>query len=260
MMRTQLSVVIPVYNSQDSIGIVVKSLLEHYAASYKMEVILVNDGSIDRSNEVCSLLAAQYSNIKHLDLMKNCGQQAAILKGLSLAQGDYIALMDDDMQTPPEELIKLIVKMDGGYDVVIAQRVKYNQTSFRKLLSEVNTIIVNWFLISPKKIYFSSFLVMKKSIAEEILKKATSNPNIQGLILQITNNIVNTPTAHRERKTGKSNYTLLKLLKFWFNGLDYVTTRKNRAILFSSFLLILVGAVTCMYILVLLVASFFITN
>lgn len=247
MMHTELSLVIPVYNSQDSIKIVVESLLKHYATSYAMEIILVNDGSSDRSNEVCTILTSQHSNVTLLDLKKNYGQQAAILKGLTLAQGSYIALMDDDMQNPPEELIKLMNKINEGFDVVIGQRITYNQTIFRRLLSYLNHLMVNWLLHSEKRIYFSNFLVMKKSIAQEILKNTDPNPNIHGLMLQITNNIANTPTEHRIRQSGKSNYTLLKLLKYGFHVLPYLTMGKNRLVLYSSLLLILGGLIICIY-------------
>ncbi|MEC0226698.1 glycosyltransferase [Paenibacillus alba] len=250
-MHTELSVVIPVYNSQDSIKFVVESLLEQYATSYEMEIILVNDGSIDQSHEICSILASHHLNVTLLDLKKNYGQQAAILQGLRVAQGDYIALMDDDMQNPPEELIKLMNKIDEGFEVVIGQRVKYNQTIFRRLISYLNNLLVNWLLHSKKRIYFSNFIVMKKPIATEILKNLTPNPNILGLMLQITNNIANTPTEHRIRKDGKSNYTLLKLLKYWFNMLPFVTTRRIRVLVYSALLFILFLVITCICLLIL---------
>jgi len=209
----------------------------------------VNDGSIDLSNEICSILASQHSNVTLLDLKRNYGQQIAILQGLKLAKGDYIALMDDDMQNPPEELIKLLNKIHEGFDVVIGQRILYNQTIFRRFISFLNHLMVNWLLHTEKKIHFSSFVVMTKPVATEIVKSTASNPNILGLILQITSNIVNTPTEHRIRQGGKSNYTLLKLLKYWFNALPYLTTRTSRTLLYSLLSVILGSVITCIYLL-----------
>ncbi|MFF2911606.1 glycosyltransferase family 2 protein [Paenibacillus sp. NPDC057934] len=243
MRHIELSVVIPVYNSQDSISVVVENLLRQYTGSFEMEIILVNDGSVDRSNEICLLLARQNSNVILLDLERNHGQQAAILKGLNIAQGDYIALMDDDMQNPPEELIKLINKIHEGFDVVIGQRITYNQTIFRRFISHLNNLVINWLLRSEKRIYFSNFLIMKKFISAEILKKSVPNANIHGLIFQITKSIVNTPTEHKIRKNGKSNYTLFKLLKYWFNVLPYLTTRLTRVLLYVSLSLIAGGVI-----------------
>ncbi|CAH1201692.1 Undecaprenyl-phosphate 4-deoxy-4-formamido-L-arabinose transferase [Paenibacillus plantiphilus] len=246
-MHTQLSVIIPVYNSQDSIGIVVEKLLMEYADLYRMEIIMVNDGSVDRSKEVCTLLANQHFNVTLLDLERNYGQQTAIFKGLALAQGDYIALMDDDMQNPPEELVKLVNKIAEGFDVVIGQRVAYKQSSFRKLISYLNTLTFNYLSHSGKKMYFSNFIIMQKSIVKEILKRSSSNPNVYGSILQMTDNIAHTPTLHRKRQHGRSNYTLWKLLRHWFNSLPYFTTKATRFSLFLALFLILGMVITFIY-------------
>ncbi|WP_138496210.1 glycosyltransferase family 2 protein [Paenibacillus pinistramenti] len=252
MTYTRLSVVIPVYNSQDSISTVVNQLLIQYKYGYNLEIILVNDGSLDRSAEICSTLELQNPNVTFMDLKRNFGQQVAIFKGLSVAAGDIIALMDDDMQTPPEELIKLLNKMNDGYDVVIGQRNEYNHTLFRRLISKYNAVVVNWLLDRQEAIHFSSFMVMKREIAKEIVSQAGANINIPASIIQITDNITNTSFNHRKRQFGKSNYNFIKLFRVWVQAMFIIIKKAKRSRLLLLLLLLACIAAGTIYLFVLL--------
>ena len=118
-MQKSLSIVIPVYNSQDSLPLLIKdlsSVLKDICSDY--EIILVNDGSKDQSWKVIEDLSAFYPQIRAFDLMRNYGQHNALLCGIRESRGDIIVTMDDDLQHSPGSISQLLSKLDEGYDVV----------------------------------------------------------------------------------------------------------------------------------------------
>lgn len=244
MGQIKLSIVIPVYNSQDTIETVVHSLIHLYNKIFLLEIILVNDGSRDKSLEKCEELGNQYANVIVIHQEKNSGQQQALMTGLRQCQGDLVVLMDDDMQNPPSEVIKLIYKINEGkgYDVVIGQRIIYNQTWFRKFVSNLNQLIMS--LSMKQKISFSNFLIMKRSMVIKITMDQSSKPIIQGLILKSKANIANALTEHHEGGSRKSNYNLIKLFKFWLTTIRYLPLYVK----YILFLLMLIVGVSIMFV------------
>ena len=115
-----ISIIIPVYNSESTIKIVVEDIKEILSNKSNFEVTLVNDGSKDNSCKKCRELSRKYSFVKFINLSKNFSQHNVILAGLHFVKGNYIMFMDDDLQTPPEAIPKLINKIEEGYDVVYA--------------------------------------------------------------------------------------------------------------------------------------------
>ncbi|MFF2092201.1 glycosyltransferase family 2 protein [Paenibacillus sp. NPDC058174] len=230
----QLSIVIPVYNSQDTIGLVVESLIRLYHHLFSLEIILVNDDSKDNSRLVCENLRKRYAeNIIVIHHETNGGQHRALMTGLRHSQGNLVVLMDDDMQNPPKEVIKLINKINEGYDVVIGKRTVYNQSWIRKLLSDFNQVVV--FISTKQRVSFSNFLIMRREVVTKIIEDQSSDPVIQGLILQSTANMTNVLTVHNPRKHGRSNYTVAKLFKHGLNVSSYISP----SVKYSLFLLII---------------------
>lgn len=135
MHQFKYSVVIPVYNSEklvaetvmETVAFFKKNGLPHY------EIMLVNDGSPDNSWAIISDLAKTVPGVRAINLLKNYGQHTAVYCGIINATGDYIITMDDDMQNPPEEIIKLIVKIQEGYDLVFARFEQKQHASYHKL-------------------------------------------------------------------------------------------------------------------------------
>ena len=115
----QLSIVIPVYNSQETIGLLVEQLLD-MSLSDSLEVVLVDDGSQDSSARICEDLARRFqTNVVFVQLSRNFGEHNAVMAGLTHARGEWIVVMDDDFQNPPEAVRLLTDAMrDGDYDVI----------------------------------------------------------------------------------------------------------------------------------------------
>ncbi|MOA19549.1 Undecaprenyl-phosphate 4-deoxy-4-formamido-L-arabinose transferase [compost metagenome] len=169
------------------------------------------------------------------------------MAGLRISQGQLVVMMDDDMQNPPSEVIKLISKINEGYDVVIGQREEYNHTWLRKLGSNLNSVLARKLLNIQQSISFSNFVIMRRSIVTEIIKDYTSKPVILGIIIKSTDNIANTTTEHHQRRIGKSNYNLLKLLKFWWSVLPYCMPILSKCLLFLLLILLAMGLIVVIY-------------
>jgi len=228
----KLSIVIPVYNSEKTIEEVVNEIeiaVSKLNSKYDLEIMLVNDYSKDNSLEVCKNICKHKSFVKLISFSKNFGQHNALMAGIKIASGDYIISMDDDLQTPPDEMHKLIYELEkNNYDVVFAKYKIENKSFFRVFGSFVNDRMANILAEKPKNVTINSYFIMKKYIANEIIKYGHAYPYIVGLIFRVTQNVGNILIQHRDRKIGKSNYTLKKLLQLWFNGFTSFSVKPLR--------------------------------
>lgn len=216
-----LSFVIPCYNSEHTIGKVVAEIDSVFLKNkkYRYEIILVNDSSPnDNTLGEIQRLARLNERVTAVNLSKNFGQDSALMAGYSLSKGDYIISMDDDGQNPAEEALKLLEKLEEGWDVAFGRYYQKKHSRFKNFGSKVNDIMACIMLDKPKGLRLCSYFAMDRFVVREMLKDRNSFPYIWGLILRSTNRITNVYIEHRAREEGKSNFTLLKCLKVWFNG------------------------------------------
>ena len=216
----KISFVIPCYRSSKTIRTVVDEIKDKMATmpSYEYEVILVNDCSPDNTFEVIREICAENSNVIGIDHTRNFGQPAALMAGYHYVSGDVIVCMDDDGQTPANEVDKLLAKIDEGYDVVYAKYEHKQHSIFRNVGSVFNKKLTEVMLEAPKELYISSYFAARRFIIDEVLRYKNAYPYVIGLILRATKNICNVPVSHRERLEGKSGYSLRKLIALWVNG------------------------------------------
>jgi polyisoprenyl-phosphate glycosyltransferase len=213
----KLSIIIPVYNSERTITPLVFSLLKTLE-EYEVEIVLVNDCSHDRSEFICETLAKKNEAIKFISLRKNSGEHNAVLCGLNYCTGDYVAIIDDDLQNPPSEIIKLLDKASKyHYDVVYGNYESKKHSFFRNICSKINSSLATYLINKPKGLYLSSFKVISGEIVPEIISYRGPFPYIDALILRCTSNIGSENVVHEDRKHGRSNYTLRKLLTLYLN-------------------------------------------
>ena len=215
--RIKLSVIIPIYNSAFSIAKLLQKVT-HELSDIEYEIILINDGSLDDSENVCESLAYYDSRINFISLRKNFGEHNAVLCGLNIAKGDYAVIIDDDFQNPPAEIKKLYTHIVSGcYDVVYSKYIVKKHGFFRNIGSKFHNAIATYILDKPSNLYLSSFKILKKEIVAEIVKYTGPYPYIDGLILQSTSNIGVAIVEHQKRESGKSNYTIKKLVSLYLN-------------------------------------------
>lgn len=247
----KISVVIPVYNAEKTIANLTDELLRDLAHD-DLEIIIVNDGSKDKSHEVCIEIFKKYKDIvKYIHLARNFGEHNAVLAGLNNTIGDYVVIIDDDFQNPPKEIQKLITEAaTKGYDVVYSYYEKKHHSWFRNLGSNFNNLVVSWLLNKPKDLYLSSFKCLNRFIVEEVIKYKGSFPYIDGLILRSTQSIGRVLVKHLKRKEGKSGYTLRKLIELWLNMFINFSIYPLRVSVFLGFVFSIVGGVSSVYIII----------
>ncbi|MBR1731677.1 MAG: glycosyltransferase family 2 protein [Ruminococcus sp.] len=215
-----ISFVIPCYNSMNSISAVVDEIDETMELhnEYNYEVVLVNDSSPDDVWSVIKKLAESKSYIKAISLAKNFGQHSALMAGYRACEGDIIVSADDDGQTPVNQVFRMIDVLNDGNDVVYARYGKIKQSFGRRLGTWINGKMNEILLGKPKGLFASSYFVMKRFVARDMIKYNNPYPYIGGLVFRTTKKIVNVDVDHREREEGKSGYSLGKLIKLWMNG------------------------------------------
>lgn len=208
----QLSVVIPVYNSERTIGPLVERL-QVCLRGRTAEIVLVNDGSMDRSEQVCQGLADAYTNLQFISLRRNFGEFNAVLCGLAHTRGDYVAIIDDDFQNPPESILTLLETAESGrFDVVYSRYAAKQHHWFRNGGSWLVNALTTYSLGKPRTLYLSSFKLIQRDVVDEITRYTGPYPYIDGLIFRVTRNIGSVEVPHNARTEGQSNYTIHKLI------------------------------------------------
>ncbi len=231
-----VSFVIPCYRSEHTICDVVDEIRRTMPTlpDYDYEIILVNDCSPDNTFAVISSLASEDARITAVDLAKNFGQHAALMSGFHHCSGDIVVCLDDDGQTPADEVGKLLDKLAEGYDVVYASYEHKQHSRFRNWGSRVNSKMTEIMLGKPKELSIPSYLAAKRFIIDEMLNYKHCFPYIDGLVLRTTRRICNVPVHQRARAEGESGYTLGKLLSLWMNGFTSFSIKPLRMATFAG--------------------------
>ena len=219
-MSQLVSFVIPCYNSSKTIEKVVEEISEvmEKSGDYTYEIVLVNDCSPDDTFEVIKRICSKRKDVCGVNLARNFGQHAALMAGFHYVHGDIIVCLDDDGQTPADEVWKLLDKLKEGCDVVYAKYEHKQHSAFRNFGSRINELMTRVMLNKPRDLYISSYFAAKRFIIDEMIKYTNPYPYVIGLVLRTTGKVANTEVNHREREIGTSGYTLGKLLALWFNG------------------------------------------
>jgi glycosyltransferase involved in cell wall biosynthesis len=215
-----LSIVVPVYNSYEFLHLLLESIdLEKCKNNWKLEVILVDDGSKDSSFEKIVELAQKYTYIKGLKLSRNFGHQLAVRTGFEYCTGDYIAVIDDDLQDPPFLLNSFINYLKDGYDVVYGVRKKRKEGLIKKMSYHLFYRLLD--LMSHTKIPLDSgdFCVMKKVVLDNMLKFPEKNPYLRGIRAWVGFNQIGVEYERNSRVAGDSGYSISKLFQIAFNGI-----------------------------------------
>jgi undecaprenyl-phosphate 4-deoxy-4-formamido-L-arabinose transferase len=214
-----LSFVIPLYRSAETIAAVVREI-ESLPIDGGHEILLVNDGSDDRTGEVCrELVASARVPITYLEHARNYGEHNAVLTGWRHARGRHIVNLDDDGQNPPEEAKRLWDEAKRtGLDVIFGHYVEKRHSAWRNIGSRFTNKMTDWALDKPHGFYLSSFRCVTSFVARQVVTYAGPYPYIDGLILQVTQRIGSITVRHDPRRAGTSTYTLRRLVRLWLSA------------------------------------------
>lgn len=226
----KISFVIPCYRSEHTLPHVVAEINEKMKTleQYEHEIILINDCSPDNTMKTIRQLCQENDGIKGIDFARNFGQHSALMAGLRHAVGDYVVCLDDDGQTPADEVDRLLDKLEEGYDAVYAKYEHKHHSAFRNLGSKVNERMTRMMLGKPAELYVSSYFAVRRFVVEDMIRYENSYPYVIGLVLRATKNITNVVVDHRDREEGTSGYTLKKLMGLWFNGFTAFSVKPLR--------------------------------
>ena len=213
-----LSIVVPVYRGAATIGLLVDAL-SRLRPEGGMEVVLVNDGSPDNSAEICrALVRTAAVPVVYVEHARNYGEHNAVMTGLRHASGAFVITMDDDLQNPPEEVLKLYDHARlGGWDVVYTRYAVKAHAAWRNLGSRFANKVADWLLDKPRGLYLSSFRCMSALVVRSVTRYRGPYPYVDGLIMQVTQRIDSIEVRHLPRAEGRSNYTLKRLILLWLN-------------------------------------------
>jgi glycosyltransferase involved in cell wall biosynthesis len=230
----EISVVVPVYNSEGCLEELVNQL--HAALqNLNYEVILVNDLSTDNSWKKIVSLAQAHDAVNGISLKKNSGQDNAIMAGLSQTRGSYVVIMDDDLQHSPYDIKVLHNKCKEGYDICYAV-FKKRQSVWKNLGSDLNGFLSWVFLKKPKNLYLSPFKMIRQDFLKEILTYQGPFPYLDGIVLSLTSNIGQVETIHHDRYRGKGNYGLYKSMSVFLKHVTGYSLYPLRLVTFTGFL------------------------
>ena len=215
-----LSFVIPLYNSADTIGSLVREIAALDVPGGH-EIILVNDGSRDGTSTVCQRLLEEVAiPVLLVEHARNYGEHNAVLTGWRHARGAYIVNLDDDGQNPPAEALRLWAKArTEELDVVFGDYDVKRHAAWRNWGSTLTNRLTDWALDKPRGLYLSSFRCVSAFAARSVAANNGPFPYLDGLLLQVTQRIGSLPVQHRSRQVGRSGYTLRKLLRLWLSTL-----------------------------------------
>jgi glycosyltransferase involved in cell wall biosynthesis len=213
--REAVSVVVPVFNEEDSIAPLCSTLdevLRTVGKPYK--IILVNDGSVDRSRDEIIKAAKLYPQLIGINLRRNYGQTAALMAGIDHARGDVIVLIDADLQNDPKDIPRLLAKLDEGYDVVSGWRRERKDAAVRRnFVSRVANALISWI----SGVHLHDYGCTLKAYRYDVIKGVRLYGEMHRFIPIYASwmgaRVTELPVAHHPRKFGKSKYGLDRVVK-----------------------------------------------
>lgn len=213
-----ISIVSPVYKAESIVEKLVKEIEKTMAVlNFTYEIILVDDRSPDRSWDILLKLAQEKKEVTSVRLSRNFGQHPAIMAGLSLVKGDWVVVMDCDLQDQPKEIIKLFTKSQEGFDIVLASRAYRKDGFFKKCSSALFAKIYGYLTNSDFDNSVANFGIYNKKVIDEVLLMKDYIKSFPLFVQWVGYRKTTVNVEHATRSTGKSSYTIKKLISLALN-------------------------------------------
>lgn len=227
-----ISVVIPVYNEEENLEELGERLIKTLTGMNRpFEIIFVDDGSTDRSweilTELCHPPGQRYPDhvqIRALQFHRNFGQHQAVFAGFQAARGQVVVTLDADLQNPPEEIPRLVAKIEEGYDAVGGWREDRQDSFFRKFPSFLINQVMSRVTGVKLRDYGCMLRAYRREVVDSINQCQESSSFIPALANLFARRVAEIPVGHAERERGKSKYSLIKLLRL---NVDFMTGFSN---------------------------------
>jgi polyisoprenyl-phosphate glycosyltransferase len=228
-----LSVVAPMYEEEDTVDPFVERV-EAALGDLDYELILVNDGSKDRTRDAMAAAAARDPRIKVVSLARNFGHQPALTAGLEHATGDVIVMIDGDLQDPPEVIPEMLARWREGIDVVYAVRQqRLGETAFKRITARGFYKTFRRLTGLDLAVESGDFRLMDRKALNALLAMPERNRFLRGMTVWIGFSQIAVPFVRQERHAGVTKYPLRKMLRFSF---DAITSFSSRPLQWATFL------------------------
>lgn len=219
-MDNKISIVVPVYHSESFLHLLLEAIdIEKNKNNWDLELILVDDGSKDSSFLKITELSLSYPYIKGIKLSRNFGHQIAVKTGLTYCTGDYVAIIDDDLQDPPSLLPRFFTYLDSGYDVAYGVRKKRKESFIKKISYSIFYKVLKNISNTEIQLDSGDFCVMKKKVVDHMLLLQEKNPFLRGIRAWLGFKQIGVEYDRFARVQGESGYTLKKLLRIAKDGI-----------------------------------------
>lgn len=229
---TLISFVIPCYRSENTIEMVIDEIRNtvREREGYDYEIVAVNDCSPDHVYDVLAKLAKEDSKVKVINFAKNMGKHAAVIAGYSVVSGQYVVNLDDDYQSPVNELWKLMELVESDEcDCATAEYFVKRESLVKRIGSNINLKMSEIMLEKPKGLRMENFSVIKAFVAKEIINYKNPYPYLEGLTFRVTNRIKSVKMEQRDRGDDNvSGFTLRKSISLILNGLTAFSVKPLR--------------------------------
>lgn len=246
-----LSVVIPVYRSQDSLNELHERITSHLdKTGQSFEIIFVEDCGGDDSWETIRELAAKDERVSGIRMSRNYGQHNALLAGIRSAEGELIITLDDDLQHPPEEISKMLSKIQEGFDVVYGAPEKEQHGFFRDMASQITKIMLQKSMGAQSARHVSAFRVFRAELRNAFENYRSTSVNIDVLLTWGTAKFSAISVKHDERKHGASNYSIPELMRHAVNMLTGFSTVPLKLAGMIGFCFAIFGVLILAYVLI----------
>jgi undecaprenyl-phosphate 4-deoxy-4-formamido-L-arabinose transferase len=248
-MRPSLSIVIPVYRSAGGIPTLIEEL-ERFLPSLadEYEIVLIDDGSPDRSWDAIQAIAKENPHVRGYTLMRNYGQHNAVLCGIRVAQHDIIVTMDDDLQNPPAEIHKLLAKLEEGYDAVYGTPMREQHGLWRDLASQITKLVLQNSMGVETARHVSAFRAFRTQVRDAFVNYGSPYVSIDVLLTWGTTRFAAVEVQHDPRRYGTSNYTLTKLIRHALNMITGFSVLPLQIASLGGFALALFGIAVLIYV------------
>lgn len=243
--KVDISVVTPVYGCASSLKQLYERLLKTLSEiSDDFEIIMVDDNSPDDAWEAICALSGKDRRVRGIKLSRNFGQHHAITAGLDFVQGEWTVVMDCDLQDRPEEIKKLYAKAREGYDIVVGKRVKRKDSLLKKAGSYLFYKVYNYLTGSDANREIGNFGIYSKRVIESVKRLREQNRSFGLFVIWSGFSRIEIVIEHAERESGKSTYTLSKLINL---AIDSIVAHSNRPLKLSVQIGFLLSFVSLLY-------------
>ena len=241
-----VSVVVACFNEEENIDQLLNELKKSLH-NYKFEIILVDDGSTDRTLQFIKAQAKKDSRIKMISFLRNFGQQMAFTAGYEAARGNCVVTIDADLQDPPELIVEMVEKWRLGYKIVYAKRVARDEDFFKRLTAHWFYWLINNLSSTPVPPEVGDYRLVDREVVEILKKMPEKARFLRGLIAWGGFTSIYVTFARKKRVAGVTHYTFSRMLGFAFDGITSFSTKPLRIATYLGFVTSIIGFIGILY-------------